>query len=155
VTKVWKRTGAIAVYSPARATAVVVVAVLAVVGLGFVAGLAAGDDGGEQLSAGAAGAPPASVPQQPAAAAAAADPGPEADGEAADVAYRRGYRKGLRRGSRRAKATAPAGLRPNGAYFVRVSRSGGSLSHRTQIEQGATYWLCAGGSRLCMRGGGG
>jgi hypothetical protein len=153
VTKVWKRTGAIAVYSPARATAVVVVAVLAVVGLGFVAGLAAGDDGGEQLSAGAAGAPPASVPQQPAAA--AADPGSEADGEAADVAYRRGYRKGLRRGSRRAKATAPAGLRPNGAYFVRVSRSGGSLSHRTQIEQGATYWLCAGGSRLCMRGGGG
>ena len=153
MTKVWKRTGAIAVYSPARATAVLVVAVLAVVGLGFVAGLAAGDDGGEQLSAGAAGAPPASVPQQPAAA--AADPGPEADGEAADVAYRRGYRKGLRRGSRRAKATAPAGLRPNGAYFVRVSRSGGSLSHRTQIEQGATYWLCAGGSRLCMRGGGG
>jgi hypothetical protein len=153
VTKVWKRTGAIAVYSPARAIAVAAVAVLAVVGLGFVAGLAAagGDDGEEQVRASAANAPPASVPQQPA----AADTGPEADGEAADVAYRRGYRKGLRRGSRRAKATAPAGLRPNGAYFVRVSRSGGSLSHRMQIEQGTTYWLCAGGSRLCMRSGGG
>jgi len=153
VTKVWKRTGAIAVYSPARAIAVVAVAVLAVVGLGFVAGLAAagGDDGDEQVSASAANTPPASVPQQPV----AADTVPETDGEAADIAYRRGYRKGLRRGSRRAKATAPAGLQANGAYFVRVSRSGGSLSHRTQIKQGATYWLCAGGSRLCMRSGGG
>jgi hypothetical protein len=144
--KVWKSVGAVAVYSKARVAALVIAGLLVVGGAGFVGGmLIEGDD----TESSPAPAPVATTPD-----------GPPRSNEKAEptrtppltrrAAYRRGYRDGIRR------FFGPGGpLDAGSAYFIRAERgpAGVRIGRRERIEVGQTYWLCAGGQRLCMRPG--
>lgn len=154
--KVWKPVGAVAVYSRTRVVALIAACVLAIGGLGFLGGLVVGE--GDESSAATdpprpASATQADTPEPTTASVPAADkPDKAEDGDSAAPArraYRRGYRNGLR--------AATNGLDVGSAYFVRVARGGANglrIGRREQIEEGRTYWLCAGGQRLCIRNGG-
>ena len=148
MTKVWKRTGAVAVFSPLRATVLLVAIAAVVAAAGFVGGMAAADDDGGSSALAAAPAPdaPSAQPDRTAAST-ESDRGRR---RAVATAYRRGYRKGLRRGQARGRK-APAGFAANTAYVVLFGESSDQIRRRIRLRFGETYWLCAGGSRLCIR----
>lgn len=146
--KVWKPVGAVAVYSRARVTLLVLAFVLLVGGLGFLGGIAAGD-GDDDGNAG----DPAAANPAPASQDAPDDEADEKPAERPRAAYRRGYRAG-----RRASANGVPGvngLESGEAYFVRIEKGpdGLRIGRREPVVLGTTYWLCAGGQRLCMREG--
>jgi hypothetical protein len=116
-----------------------------VAGAGFVGGLAVEGDGAESSPAPSAPVgttsddPPPSYTR---------DDSTRKPAAGRRAAYRRGYRAGSR------QLFGPGGpLRPGSAYFVRAERGpdGVRIGRRERIDAGVTYWLCAGGQRLCMR----
>jgi hypothetical protein len=145
--KVWKSVGAVAVYSKARVTALLLVGLALVAGAGFAAGmLVQGDDDSE---ASPAPAPVAQTADTPSVEEAKAEPA-----RTPPLSKRAAYRRGYRAGSR--QLFGPGGpLRAGSAYFVRAERGPGGvrIGRRERIEIGTTYWLCSGGQRLCMRPG--
>jgi hypothetical protein len=144
--KVYKSVGAVAVYSKARATAVVAAAGLVVAGAGVAAGVALA--GGDPEAAPAAAAPPPETVREPA-------PPERSSGPPSRAATKRAYRRGYRAG---VSDVFPRGgtLEPGGAYVIRLAPGDGTpprIGQRVPIEQGKTYYLCAGGTRLCIASG--
>jgi hypothetical protein len=147
VAKVWKSVGAVRVYSPAKAAAVAFVAVAAVGGGGVAAGLAlAGEDSGPSD-------PGRTVTRT------VTEPGPDAaptthvSESSGDPkrAYARGYRAGAR------AVFGESSFRAGRAYIVRLTSGGDGVPYRIDqshpVVAGESYYLCSGGTRLCIAGG--
>jgi hypothetical protein len=160
---IWSSVGAVAVYSRARVALIVVAMGVVLVGAGVLVGAALGNDSG-------GGSPdvPASRPPAPGASAStnasASTDTPAADPAAAKAAvntakkhaYARGYRAGLHK-RRPARVTGlPADLAAGGVYVIRVKKAGTGrrIAQHVRVRTGATYYLCSGGTRLCIRTGG-
>jgi hypothetical protein len=145
--KVWKSVGAVAIYSPSRAAGIAGGTALVLAGAGLGVGLAIADDGGgAQAQAQAPAAVTTKTVTTPA----------SPQSTHARAAAKRAYARGFAAGSKR-QAPALAGLGTGGPYVVRASRSSdGTLRviQAVQLQNGKTYWLCSGGSRLCVRSGG-
>jgi hypothetical protein len=144
--KVWKSVGAVAVYSKTRVAALVIVGLVVVAGAGFAGGLLVQGDDNESSPAPA---PVATTPDTPPPSEAKAEP-TRTPPLTRRAAYRRGYRDGTRQ-----LFGSGGPLRAGSAYFVRAERGPGGvrIGRRERVELGTTYWLCAGGQRLCMRPG--
>jgi hypothetical protein len=158
---VWSSIGAVAVYSRARVALIVVAVSVVLLGAGVLVGAALGDDSG-------GGSPdvPASRSPVPSASAttnaaqtqttpapdAAPAPARSASKAAVKQAYKRGYRAGLHR-RRLGAAGLPADLTAGNVYMVRV-KPGRKIGPHVRVRAGATYYLCGGGARLCVRSGG-
>jgi hypothetical protein len=147
--RVWKSVGAVAIYSPSRAAGLATGAVVAVVGAGFLGGLAVGKNSGDSVTH--------VVTQRVAA------PGPKASTSkpqpATPVSKTAAYKRGYAAGSKRTAAATPSvsGLGAGGPYVVRAGRSADGSLHVIQavpVQAGKSYYMCAGGSRLCIRSGG-
>jgi hypothetical protein len=151
VTKVWKRTGAVAVYSRTRAALVAVIAVFVVGGSGVLVGIAIGDSGDSDTAPAAATTTPDAPAQEPPPAETSARDDSAAERRKRSAAYRRGFRKGRQRGL--AGYFAGGQFQGGGAYFVRLGRGGRTVLKAASVRSGQTYWLCDGGTRLCMRDG--
>lgn len=141
---VWSSVGAVAVYSRTRVALIVVLVAVVLVGAGMLVGAALGDNSG-------GGSPdvPASrlpVPSAPAVRTAAPTDPPPPSSASLKKAYRRGFVAGGRHRS------LPSVLRRPGAYVVRVK--GHAIVQQVPVRAGATYYLCAGATRLCIKSGG-
>ena len=149
MTKVWRSTGAVAVYSPVRAVAVLFLALLLVGAAGFAGGLIV-DAGGDDTAAVATAA--SSHPDRKLEPIAAADYSPDDDKLAAErkEAYRSGYKRGLGRGLARSVGRGGV-LAPNAAYVVTTGGSAERITRRYRLRASEQYWLCRGGNALCIR----
>ena len=155
MTKVWKRTGAVAIYSRGRAALIALLAIVVIGGSGLAVGIAIGDSGDSSEPA----TPPQTV-ASPAPDAPAAESPPagsparsvsSAEGRKRLAAYRRGFRAGRERGL--AGSFAGGQFEAGGAYFVRFGQRGRTIVGAATVRSGRTYWLCEGNTRLCTRGG--
>lgn len=149
--KVWKRVGAVAVYSPARAGLVALALVALVAVPAFFGGRASSSDKvvtvtrtdtQTQTSAPAADSSPTPV---------AAAPNPGAAKRVARGSYRRGYRAG-------ARASSPGGagfFKPGEAYLLKIEpgRNGApwTVGPHVKVDLGFSYRLCRGGTTVCVR----
>jgi hypothetical protein len=149
--KVSKRVGAVAIYSPARAIALVTVLVLAIAAVAFFGGRASKSEAKAE-------------PVQPASASAAApaqsststagtgtgDPSAVDTKAVAKRNFKRGYRAG-------AKAATPGGsgfFKPGQAYIIAVEpgRNGApfAIGAHTRVDPSFRYRICRGGTRICV-----
>ena len=155
---VWSSVGAVAVYSRARVALIVVAVSVVLLGAGVLVGAALGDNSG----GGSPDVPASRSPEPSAAATNAAQTTPAADAAPAPAktaskaavkhAYARGYKAGLRK--RPAVVTGlPGDLVAGGVYMIRV-KPGRKIGPHVRVRAGATYYLCGGGARLCVRSGG-
>lgn len=155
MTKVWKRTGAVAIYSRARVALVAALAILVIGGSGLAVGIAIGDSGDSSESATPPQAVASSAPDAPAAEPPPAGGSARSDSSAESRERRAAYRRGLRAGRERGLVGSFAGgqFEAGGAYFVRFGQRGRTIVRAATVRSGQTYWLCEGNTRLCSRGG--
>ena len=140
--KVMPSTGAVAVYSPLRATALVGAIALLLGGAGF--GLAMLTEGDSRASATAPTVEPAATPVK-------AAPVAEPSRARIKAAYRRGRAAGRRRALERSALPVGAGL-----YFMKVvpgPEDTAVLGRNFRLEEGRLYGLCRGGESVCFRPG--
>jgi hypothetical protein len=157
VTKVWKSVGAVRVYNPAKAALAVAGGIIVIGAAGF--GLGAAVAGGSDEDDAAAPVRPASTATPPAGEARereseAPAPKVKAESESGARAVRKaGYKRGYAAGA----SKAFGGLGDPGAYVIRVKESAGGAPQIVQsvtVESGRSYYLCEGGTRLCIANGG-
>jgi hypothetical protein len=145
--KVWKRTGAVAVYSPVRFALTVLVLVLAVAAAGFFGGRATRSTK-TTVATVRAPAPPATASTAPAKPA----PAPTTPVRARH-AVRRSFQRGYRAGARSVFGS-PSFFVPGSAYLVKVAPGGNgarySLGPRVKVQTGFVYRLCRGGTKICV-----
>ena len=149
--KVSKRVGAVAIYSPARAIALVTVLVLAIAAAAFFGGRASKGDAKAEPAQPAAASASAPAQSSTSTAGSGATDTPAVDTKAvAKRNYKRGYQAG-------AKAAAPGGsgfFKPGSAYIIKVEpgRNGApfSIGAHTRIDPAFRYRICRGGTRICV-----
>jgi hypothetical protein len=156
--RVWKSVGAVAVYSRTRAILLVVVAVAVLLGAGVLAGVAIG--GGDNTDA--SGDPTTvTVKASPSSTQAEADAPPPAKASKTELrkATKAGYKRGFKAGSQKQGVFAAGGdIKAGGIYMVRlVNGSNGKLAiaQHVTVHAGDAYYICSGGTRVCIRQGGG
>jgi hypothetical protein len=155
VVKVVKSVGAVRVYNPLNAAGVIVGLVLLVAGIGFAIGWLANNDNGSSTSSAAAPSDAAgrqaayqsglaAGKRQGATSAAKGTPAPR-------TVVKGNYTNGFKAGT----ASALGGIKSAGDYFVSVGRNGSGLQVGPHVtaQPGNTYWLCAGGHRICYTSG--
>jgi hypothetical protein len=147
--KVSRRVGAVAVYSPLRATLLVLSVLLVVAAAAFFGGRASKSDASD------------SSPQQAQAPAPAPEPTTTQDDGAADApavdtkkVARRSYKRGYRAG---AEAAAPGGsdfFKPGQTYLLKIEpgRNGArySIGPHVQVDPRYRYRICRGGTKICV-----
>src|SRR3954454_7442613 len=151
--RVHKGLGAVAVYKPGRALALVLAAVVAVLAAGFGIGRATDSDTTTKAAA----------------------PSAETVRAARASGFESGFRSGVVRGRAQAPAPKPApkpakapkpappaavagagALQAGVPYIVKVARECGrtQIVRQVQMDRGATYWVCPNDGNICTRAGG-
>lgn len=152
MTKVWKSVGAVAIYSRPRAVLLGVLLVLAVAGLGFVAGIALGgdDDSGDSTAA-EVRTETETATETVTTEVTTTAPAENGDGSGSGSGGSGSYRQG---------ANDVFGdlsdFRVGGAYMIRLQQGANGarfqIGPHVTVEPGRTYFLCGSGSqRLCVR----
>lgn len=156
--KVNRQIGAVAVYSPLRAGALILFTVLLLLGGGFAIAQLTDDEDGGAVATAQTGPPPAADRAQLAVAEARAD---RALARLRKVrAQRRKYATRIQR-MRRARKTADAGSAPlaTGRPYIVILRKGRGgadyvIGPRSPMQAGMSYRRCPDGNGICARGDG-
>jgi hypothetical protein len=151
--KVSKRVGAVAIYSPARAIALVTVLVLAIAAVGFFGGRASKSDAKAAPSQPAAASAPATAPAQDSTSTAGTG-GADASAPDTTAHAQRHIKRGYRAGAQAAVPGGAAFFKPGEAYIIKVEpgRNGApfSIGAHTRIDPNFRYRICRGGTRICV-----
>jgi hypothetical protein len=161
MTKVFKRTGAVAIYSGWRAMLAIGSIVLVLLGAGFAAGFLVADDSDEDAARQAGFEEGRAAGRADARAYVRTTSAKDDSRRAAESpekprptgSYRSGFRDGVR-----AVAGTGSDLRPGRAYIVMVDRGRGrapfTIARDIPVRPGFLYRLCSGGNSICERAGG-